>query len=248
MGLALWPSYHYMGLALWPDGSRAYNFGEPGLHCWSWRGRAAKSPSACAADVPYTSLCPYLESDDTLRSSDGLAGGIGCPRRLGMRARTIFWTERDGGRPGCGAPAEMPGRASGRLFHPSTFRKTGRTESGALAPRNRPRARRTATFRRSTPPPTFTNRLLRDPEIAHAFLAVQHLLRPAETLKRFGMKIAVLGGGTAGFIGRGTFYAKFSARGFVHVFDLRIPTDWRRRGYNPSVSRLGSKMSRAWIS
>ena len=63
------------------------------------------------------------------------------------------------------------------------------------------------------------------------------------------MRIAVLGGGTAGFIAAAHLTRNVPEAELLHVFDSRIPTIGVGEGYDPPVSRLvrgghGARFSR----
>ena len=100
-----------------------------------------------------------------------------------MRARSVLRTGHDGGRPGRGAPPDVPGPAKAAGSYLAVeFQKelaslnaqpwrlaTGRDPDGQPLARDETHLARLYEAAPSSP------------EVAHALLAVQHLLRPAET-------------------------------------------------------------------
>ena len=73
------------------------------------------------------------------------------------------------------------------------------------------------------------------PEVAHALLAMQHIASTGRNPHRacIDMRIAVLGGGTAGFIAACHLTRSLPHVELLHVFDTRIPTIGVGEGTTP---------------
>ena len=158
--------------------------GLPGLHRWPRRWQTSRGACPGEARVPHPSLRPRRQSHEALRSPDRLACGAGRPRRLGMRARSVLRAGHDGRPHGvrCSSGGAWTRKPAGS-YPAVEFQKelaslnaqpwrlaTGREADGQPLARDEPYLCRLYEAAPSSP------------EIAHALLAVQHLLRPVETL------------------------------------------------------------------